>query len=315
MNITFPFQKKALALALGSCFTVISPITHALVLNADADYSLPGVGASSSASDGPSATQVDAFIDSPFTFFPDGASAAGRGNSTGWMYSRAGGGGSYTAGGHIQQRHEMTNTSLTAMAYSFDFTISQGSLSTYNSDSFVGSEHAIAAYNVAIKLNNNVIWESAASLLTDATGSSLVQSGTPLGTYSTSNFYSWGVYTDTLSLGVFNPGDSFVLEYDIFTEALGDTGYVSCGNNGYGDDGYGGDFGDLPEDLLRPPAADSCSKGSSYAQFGDPNGFSSMPINNSTVVAAPVPEPGALLLMAGGAAGLAYARRRKSRSK
>jgi len=299
MNTKFLFQKSALALAMGSCLTVVSPITQAVVLKADADYSLPRVAVSGSMSDGPSATNVNANIGGPsFLYYPDNASATGQGNDSGWMYSGANGSGFYTAGGHIQQRHEMTNAGTAAMAYNFNFTISQGSLRATDSRGYLGAEYALAAYDVTIKLNNSVIWQSAATLRNDIAGSSLAQSGTPLAAYTpTSDNYAWTPYSDTLSLGIFNPGDRFILEYDIFTKALGDTGYA-------------GDCGDIPGNL-----SGLCAKGWSSTQFGDPNGFSSMPINNSTVMAAPVsvPEPSALLLMAGGAAGLVYARRRKSR--
>ncbi len=306
---TAPFEKSALSVAICLGLAAMAPNAQAVQLNADATVTVDG----STTSDTDSGTvSVNA---SAYGFGVLGtANSAGRGNDSGWMYSRAGGNGIFSAQGYIQQSVTFTNTSGIAQNYFFDFTINRGSLSAYDYAGLNG-DFIQAGNDVAITLNGTAIFTSTANLRNDDSGANLVTTGTVLGSYSSgSESYFWGPYTDTLDLGVFGAGETFTLEYDILTFADGDIVNRVCDNDGYG--GYG-EVGNGYGEVIGDDGYGLCDMSYARSQFGDPNNINSIPaftgVTFTGVPTTSVPEPGTLFLMGSGVLGLAFARRRKQR--
>ena len=306
-NTFIPYSKSALSTAVCLGLVAISPNVQAVVLNGQATAT-SGASTESNFDSNPTSLYVGA---NAFDTTGD-ASAAAAGNDSGWMYSRSSGTNTFTASSNIQQVVDFVNVSPFAQSYSFDFTINQGSLSSYLYNT--GSGYSITTSNqVSIKLNGIEIFSSEATLTTNDSGSSLTTNGTVLGSYTAgSDFYSWSPFSGTLDLGIFGVGESFTLEYDIFTLATSNgVGSAEICVGGYGDYGYGdgGEFGG--EGYCYTEDATSAR-----SQFGDPNGLSSMPIDDTTVTGkqASVSEDASFLLFGAGLAGLAFSRRRKNRN-
>ncbi len=299
-----PFQKNALSAAVCLGLIVAASNAQAAVLTAGAAVDLQTAATVSTTATDPAWVSVGEYeSDATGQGF-----ASGSGSDDGFMFSRASGDGFFSAEGYIQQTVEFTNTSGIAQNYFFDFTINNGALSTYNYVPLLAGEYVQAGNTVAIQLNGADIYTSNATLLTDDTGSSLTTTGSVLGSYTAgSDYYSWGTYSGTLDLGVFNPGESFLLEYDIFTFADSNVDRL---DSGYGECGYGGWGGD---ELWLVEECGGWFVTSAGSRFGDPNGISGMPINPTTVTSTSVPEPGLLFLLGGGVAGLAFARRNRAR--
>ena len=311
INTFIPFSRNALSTAVCLGLVAISPNVQAVVLNGSATTS---TGTTSDAQFDSNPTAVNVYSSSNDA---EGDSySAARGNDAGWMYSYAQGSNTFSSTGNIQQVVEFTNTSAFAQSYSFDFTINRGSLSSYLYPPAAGYT-ATSSNKAVIKLNGVEIFNSEATLTTTDAGSTLTTSGTTLGTYSAgSSGYSWSAFSDTLDLGTFGVGESFTLEYDIFTLASSNAiqGPEICETYGdYGDYGYGdgGEFGGEGGTYCY-------SQQASYArsQFGDPNGLESTPIDTTTVTGqrATVTEESSFLLFGAGIAGLAFSRRRKNRN-
>ncbi len=300
-----PFQKNALSAAV--CLGLIAAASNAqaTILTAGATVDLQTAPTVSTTVTDPTSVSVYEY-ESDATGYGD---ASSWGSDSGLMYSRASGDGFFSSEGHIQQVVEFTNTSGTAQNYFFDFTINNGALNTYSYDPLTTGEYVQAGNTVAIQLNGVDIYTSNATLLTNDSGSSLTTTGAVLGSYTAgSNSYSWGVYSGTLDLGIFNPGESFLLEYDIFTFAESNVDRLDAGSE---ECGYGG----WDEEVWFDEECGGWFVTSAGSRFGDPNGITGMPINPTTVTSSSVsvPEPGLLFLLGGGVAGLAFARRNRAR--
>jgi len=297
INDNTPFKKNAISSAICVGLLALAPNAHALVINAIATSTLSTNNVTDSDTGNTNATADTAIQDS------NGFSlATAQGNDSGWMYARAYGEGIFTSESSIQQSVEFTNTSTSLQNYFFDFTINFGSLDT-RGISLIDDDLMTASNEVSIKLNGVEIFNSSAELVNNATGVNLTTSGLVLGSYvSGSDEYRWSPYNDKLDLGIIGIGETFTLDYDITTFASSNVASTIC-DDGYGDVGSEGSL---------------CFANWTRSQFGDPNGFSSVPINSNTVTssspAVAVSEPSALLLLGGGIAGLAFSRRRKQRS-
>ncbi len=301
-----PFQKNAQSAAVCLGLIVAASNAQATLLTAGATVDLQTALTVSTTVTDPAWVSVSENLSDATGY----GYASGSGNDSGFMFSRAGGDGFFSTEGYIQQTVEFTNTSGTAQNYFFDFTINNGSLDAYSDGTLTTGEYVQAGNTVAIQLNGVDIYTSNATLLTDDTGSSLTTTGTMLGSYTAgSDWYSWGTYSGTLDLGVFNPGESFLLEYDIFTFAESNVDRLVVGG---GECGYGGRGND---ELWLDEACGNWFVTSAGSRFGDPNGISGMPINPTTVTSSSVsvPEPGLLFLLGAGVAGLAFARRNRAR--
>lgn len=297
-----PFPKSALSAAVCLGLVVAASNAQAMVLTAEATVALPL-----------SAPVTESEIDPSYVSVYVGdygasgdAYASAWGDDSGDMFARSSGGGSFDADSSIRQSVEFTNTTATAQNYSFDFTINNGSLSAYDYNTLAVGEYVQAANDVAIMLNGVDIFTSQATLMLTDSGTTLTTGGIELGTYTTnSDYYSWGTYTGTLDLGIFNPGESFLLEYDILTSADSNiSSSFGCESEGYGDFGNGDWIGE---------EFSFCYSNYGASRFGDPNSINGMPISPLTVTSVSVPEPGMLFLLAGGVAGLAFAGRKRAR--
>ncbi len=309
-NCTPPFEKNLISAAICVGLLAVTPNAQALILTADTLVTIPS-NSSSNTDSGSNFAGSSSFLSDT-----DGmGQARANGNDAGWMYSNSRGDGIFTAQSTIQQSVEFTNTTGSIQNYFFDFTISFGSLSSIAYIPLVNDDFTTAGNEVSITLNGAEIFNSAAELTTNTSGANLITDGLVLGSYSPgSDSYNWGEYSDTLNLGTIGIGETFTLEYDITTFASSNIPYSECAGFDYGE-GYG-----IAEGFGEGnggSAVSTCTNNFVKSQFGDPNGFSSVPINNNTVTssAVAVSEPSALFLLGGGLAGLAYSRRRKQRNR
>lgn len=252
---------------------------------------------------------------------------AAAGNDSGWMYSRSRGEGAYYHHySSVTQVVDVLNDTGVMQNYSYDFRINFGSLTANNYDFSSSEEFSIAGYMVDILLNGSSIWHSMYTISNNlADGFSATASGTNLVSYTDGSSYaSWGEYASTLNLGLLGAGDALNLSYSIKTFVKGNH-LQGCGGGQvptavgqpqqnddqfstaaiaedcYGDYGYGG-YGYYG------------FTGYTYAQFGDPNGFNSLPVafNEQNIRISSVSEPTPLLFAGLGLAGLAFRRRRQS---
>lgn len=317
MNLSPGFKPKVLSAMIAGILGLAHAPTYANLIDyellAEASYQQ---GSNSGNDSNTGATAASAEVNPGLL----SAILAGRasGTSAGWMYSTAGGEGlSYRVDSSITQSVEVSNNSAADLDYSYNFVVNFGSIQANNYGFTDTAEYSQAGYYAEILVNGIVLWSSMAELLTNLAGTTSSFSGTQWGTYvDGSEFFNWGSFSDTLDLGSLAAGSSLNLSYRISTFAAGNHLNLGCDVGGGGggeigllaveicDDGYGYGFG---------------FSGYSYAQFGDPNSFSTSPVafsddNITGRAIATVPTPATGLLIGVGLAGLAFRNRRKKRS-
>ncbi len=191
---------------------------------------------------------------------------------------------------------EITNDTTDPQHYSFSFYIYGGGM---NANAFSGG-YGFAEYLLDIGFGGNPLFHSAARIDSDGT---LTQTGTPLADATQSgSTYSWSGTSITLDLGVLNPGQTSLLQYDLVANAFGNYVVATCptGYSGYEE-----------EPLMFFGEWLSCT-GQSYVFMGDPSGISATPVQSPSITGAPqsVPEPGTLGLFGISLAALMAGRRR-----
>ena len=215
----------------------------------------------------------------------------------------ANGDGVFDSKGQFIRTWNVSNDSGVAQNYSFSFYIYGGSMFA-NTNGATGS--GFAEYLLDILWGGVSRFDSAARINSDGTFS---ESGTKLnfaGASGTS--YNWGGTIVTLELGLLNPGQSALLQYDLIGHAFGDYGFDGPGSGyGYGC-GYGAPTGAVSTDSI----AVGCT-GRSQLFMGDPSGVEAEPFLGPPHVTS-VPEPGSLGLLATGLLAALGRWRRTSRS-
>lgn len=199
----------------------------------------------------------------------------------------------------FQYSELITNSSAVAQLFNMDFLISAGRLRTNASEvAQQGSEFLQAEYGISISFGGVELFGSSAILRQTGTGeyttaSTLQLSGTSInGVYSPSGpsdfdneaLYTWGDYIGNLDLGALNPGESGLLEYNVFVRGSGQ--FDMCGSSGCGQ---------------------------TNASIGDPLSLSSeiSPGSINSVPLSAVPVPAAVWLFSSGLIGLIGVARRK----
>jgi hypothetical protein len=241
--------------------------------------------------------------------------------------SNAEGKGAGTA--HAQFLYTLTNTSGVAQNYTMSFHIYGGQISTNVANTttaaLIGAETLGAQYAASIKVGSTTVFNTAASVMRSANGTTGSQTGTVLnaGDDVTDGTYSWGSGDYVVSLGLLADGASLSILAEVDSSATADVGTYVFTGGGYDGCGGGGGYNTvIPSNNRRTQVAGvDCFKGTAGAFYGDPANFFGDADTGSgttqvsfvgTPAASDVPEPGSLLLAALALGGAAAARRKKS---
>ncbi len=308
---------KLNTLAAAMLTVVCVPAAQAVAITAAVDWTLDG-GPLSSDVDGPASSgSVDVLGSDSATILPPNTTPSNifyhtYGSTTGNFGSRVSGYGEYDITGVFTYQDTVTNTTGSAQAYNFDFTIIPGELALFGTPG-VG-EFVLAEYDIDILVDGSSIWGSSASLSGDDTGNTFSSAGTSLGGVLTSDEYSWGSYSDTLGLGTLAAGASLNFEYILTARAAGNCfagGYAMPPGEGQNLPGADDDF--IPIDGDVGDGGGYYSSCGSIARSGDPLHIGANGPGKISI--ASVPEPSTIALLGLGLAGLVVARRRKHKAK
>ena len=264
-------------------------------------------------------------FDGPNTSMPSTSAGAnsldGGSSSYGSAFGRtngvygvgANGNGDFDSTGKFIRTWEITNTTGVAQNYSFDFYIYGGYM--YADDYGLGG-NGFAEYLLDISFGGTSIYASSARINSDG---SFTEAGEKLEDADASgSSYFWNGTYVTLDLGLLNPGDTSLLQYDLIGHAFGNYDFADCGNNDYGyADGYGNGYGDGYGDVAATfvSISEQCT-GTSYVFMGDPSGITGTPVLIPSITNQPhgVPEPGMLGLLGISLAAWAAVYRRQRRN-
>jgi hypothetical protein len=144
--------------------------------------------------------------------------------------SRSSGYGYYDVTGLFTLTQSVTNTAATAQHAIFNFYITPGLLQNdVRSDLSRNSAYYVAAgIQFDIKRDGSSVWNSGATLSTNASGTTYTQTGTNIYTQTGVTMYDVGGGHYSVDLGVVNAGQSISLQYKLSTFANGNA-------PGYGD--------------------------------------------------------------------------------
>jgi hypothetical protein len=324
-NECFGLDKKWLLLSgIATSLMLVSVPVQAATIQAEVDWTLAGTpGATSPDIDGPATSgSVDVLAG-------DSDSSGNNvfyhtyGDVGGTFGSRVSGDGNYDITGLFTYQETFVNPNPFPSPASFSFNIIPGELSAFLSSGYTpaAGDALLSRYEIDIRLNGTSIWDSSATLSYDGGTNmfSFADTGTNSlgGTFSstpTSAIYSFGPYSNTIALGTFAAGETFLLEYDLKAIATGNLPNTCM-------DGQPEGNGEINPEVATAVAANigvepgqgAC--GGSTARSGDP--FDPTFGNTGTVTGAvpataTVPEPSNLfsfLALAGGIAGSSILRR------
>ena len=328
--------------ALAATLALMGPYALAQVSSmvATGSYAFDGGTATALSNVDPGNDPVNVLV---FPSASDTGSSAGLhsyGSSTGDFGSRSSGMGVYQVNGGFKLVESITNTSAVAQAATFTFAITPGLLQNSIGAALGAGQYVEAGLNFNVSVGGSSVWNSAASLRSDSSGTSFSSSGdSSLYAGFGTTYNVLGVSRD-VDLGVINAGQTIELSYELTTFANGVStagpdryvppttftvpdGWYVYSQCGYGYGGYGYGCGYLPPGTVvdvpgyTVPGTTSGSQASSgdpfFVSFGPTITASGGGGNNvGTVTLSAVPEPASGLLMLGGLAGLAWAKRRRA---
>jgi len=310
-------RASILASAVGVAAVGATTNASAVMISADASYTIGAVpgSASDSSSIDPSSVDIIASSSGP------GGSVFYHtfGNTSGTFGSRVSGDGTFDITSSFTFFNSYENTTGVSQDFFFDFTVIPGSIGTnlFGTAALGAGESLFSSYSLDVMIDydqdgtfDSTIFNSAASITTTDTGSTLTESGTTLAsaTYSDGAFgaqYSCAQTIESLFIGSILPSDSFDIQYILTTSANGNAG-------------FGGSAGCEPEfevdvarNLVLLDEEFGCPSGGAIARVGDPFGPSVASVSSLPTPSASVTEPYTIGLLTAGLAGLLAARRRK----
>ena len=254
--------------ALAAAISALSPMANAgvvtILTEAKGYYSLgaSGVDGTQSLYDGGGAPRNVDVLAFPGPY--GSANSAGLhsyGSPTGNFGSRSSGYGVYDVTGSFRIEQTITNNTSSAQNAFFNFFITPGQLSSDIGAALTGVEFATSGLVFDIRRNNNQIWGSSATLLSNSSGSTFSTTGDASLYSGSGTYYSINGISKSIDLGVINAGDSITLSYQLDSFARGNSAggparvvdetsyYVpdqwieSCTGGEYGY-GYGNGYGD-----------------------------------------------------------------------
>ena len=289
--------KMLLGIALGCSVS----LAHGVTVTVQADYFLaanPNFGIPSDISDSQNQSNNSGASVNVGTGYGNGVGAAGASayaDALGVIGTRAGGVEQvFNASSSASSATTVTNNTSGDMHYSYTLNVPFSSVGMY-ANWFGAGDTFTASNQFSVSLNGNTIWGSSASLNMTSTGVNLMTSGETLPWISTiftvgtnSNHFNGGGrlelsnFTLQLDLGVWGAGQSFTLDYNIFS-SVAVNAPLSCGYECFNIEAY----------------------------IGDPTGSFGVPILGD-IIGSPVPVPGAIWLLGSGLLGLAGVTRRRS---
>jgi PEP-CTERM motif len=228
MKTSQNFSARLNAVAVAAALCVVSAAASAATvvtsIQASGSYAL-GTNAATSLLDLNASPAVGATVD-VLSFPFSGSDAAGLhsyGSTRGDFGSRSSGQGVYDVSGSFRIVMTIANTSSVAQTARFDFNITPGLLSNTISSPLTGSQFLSAALKFDLRRNGTTLWGSAASLNSNAAGTSFSASGDTSLYAGTGAYYSVANVSKSIDLGVLNAGESIQLSYQLDSFAKGST--------------------------------------------------------------------------------------------
>ena len=213
------FKVLALAAVLASASATAQATVDSML--ASGSYQLGSGPLLSQTSAYPSSNPVDVVA-----FPTSGANQAvyhSYGSTSGNFGSRSSGNGVYDVSSAFNIAETITNNSLVAQAATFNFFITPGMLGNFINSPLTGAEFVSSGINFDILRNGSSVWSSAATLTSNAVGTTFTATG-DVGLYSgAGTYYTINGVSRSINLGILNPSESINLSYTLASFAVGNS--------------------------------------------------------------------------------------------